>query len=192
MEAVSSTKTLVPSYKTTTDIFTAERTSNPDSLNGNELSRPCIFQCVSGEHKLTSVCYLVRTSLQSRPVSRSWELGRTMTGTLCSGCPGVDGVASPCDCSPSRTSRAATPLGGSRGGAHRVFSRWPQFRMSICTTRHKWISPSGLPFYLQPLTAGVAKQPKEKSVGERCLLFYVASIGELCIEIQNKKKINST
>jgi hypothetical protein len=95
------------------------------------------------------VCYLVRISLQSRPLSRSWKLCGTVTATLCSRCRGVAVGASQCGCSPSRTSRAAIPPRGRRGGAHRVFSPCPQFRLSIWMTQHKTMPPSGPPLHLQ-------------------------------------------
>lgn len=96
------------------------RASNSESLYGKKKGL-----------KWRVVCYLGQTSLRSTPAWRSWQPSGTATGTPCSCRPGFAVRASPRDCSPFRTSRAAIPPGRRRGGAHRVFSLCPQFRLSI-------------------------------------------------------------
>lgn len=94
--------------------------------------RMCSWKA-SEVHISWNCCYLEQTWLQSRPVSRSWGLADTVTGWLYLGCPGAaDGG---CGCSPSRTSRDATPPRRRCEEVHRVFSRCPQFRRSFSKTR---------------------------------------------------------
>jgi hypothetical protein len=68
-------------------------------------------------------------------------------------CPGAadDG----CGCSPSRTSRDATPPRRRCEELHRVFSRWPQFRRSFSKTR--LAQRSDMYHRLQSLLRGTAE-----------------------------------
>jgi len=104
-------------------------------------------------HISRNCCYLEQTWHQSRPVSRSWGLADIETGWLYLRCPGAaDGDRG---CSPSRTSRDATPPRRRCEEVHRVFSRCPQLRRSFLKTRRN--QGSDMYHRLQSLLLGTAE-----------------------------------
>lgn len=155
-----------------------------------------LLEQVWSKHKMKLLCYLAQTWLQSRPVSRSWGLAGRLTG-----CPGVadGGRGSLGGCSPSRTSRAATPPRRA-GGSHPVFSRCHLFRRKVTRLSHQlsyW--PSDMLF--QFLRTSLFGTTEMNTVGRgRWLLLalfndtvpiaYVIQRrpGDLCIKLKNENK----